>query len=735
MELPVQVEKGNILQFYWTADGSTLASESRLSWSRLTGQQEELERPWGWLMAVYVENHEQIQRVWREAVSSATMFTIRYRLQTLEKLKQDVIMRCVPLLREEEQLEGWVSWIWIEDLAFQRQLEQERAALLSREQIKITQAALQQSQQEAAALGSTLHAVFCTAMDGIIIYDAEGKVLQINEAACLLLEFGAKEQCLGKPFVELAREHKFYRVHDDTVQRISMKQIPLIHMLKGKIGSTNRTLNRLVRLPSGRECYLDITLTPLFDQQGCLTSIVAILRDVTALCNQERRIRKAFHTLSHVMDAMIALPLRTNQHMTEESTATTTLMGVGQRLCEVLKQMLDCTAVSMVVVEGAEARMQLAGNSGGRQSIARQIQQDMQDATLFDYLDETSIEQLRTRRIVIRDLRTQPFVRRPSYGIRNFLLAPMLLEGQLIGIISIDRPHKQRYTREEIMLVKALAHMAALMLERVNLLHAWAQAHANELTLQETNHRFDAFLSLASHELRTPLTGIRGNIQLVLRRMQTLVGQEAQPHLTGSTQQRLRQPLQEAVQRAVVQDRMISDLLDVSRIRADRLEMSLCPANLRNIVHQAVQDIRYLATERKIKLYEPAEKMIAVTVDADRIGQVVNNYLTNALKYSAPDQPVEIRLTKENQVARVSVRDQGPGLTAQEQQEIWERFHRVKGIEVQYGAGGGLGLGLYLCHTIIERHEGQIGVHSCKGDGSTFWFTLPLACDHSSYLP
>lgn len=136
-----------------------------------------------------------------------------------------------------------------------------------------------------------------------------------------------------------------------------------------------------------------------------------------------------------------------------------------------------------------------------------------------------------------------------------------------------------------------------------------------------------------------------------------------------------------------------------------------------------------------------------VEVDADRIGQVLANYLTNALKYSPPERPVDVSVAVEvtpgregrsggerERWARVAVRDRGPGLPAAERGRVWELFHRASGIEVQDRAdggsqgvaGGSLGLGLYISKAIVEAHGGQVGVESAPGRGSTFWFTLPL---------
>ncbi len=151
------------------------------------------------------------------------------------------------------------------------------------------------------------------------------------------------------------------------------------------------------------------------------------------------------------------------------------------------------------------------------------------------------------------------------------------------------------------------------------------------------------------------------------------------------------------------------------------------------MVREVVEEVRQVYPEHQVLLMFPEDLRVPVLADALRLGQVVTNYLTNALKYSAADRAVTVDLTVDlaaddhGHEARVAVRDAGPGIPAKEQERIWERYQRVQGIEVQSGTGVGLGLGLPISRAIIEQHQGQVGVQSAPGQGSTFWFSLPLA--------
>ncbi|MDQ6661719.1 MAG: PAS domain-containing sensor histidine kinase [Chloroflexota bacterium] len=243
---------------------------------------------------------------------------------------------------------------------------------------------------------------------------------------------------------------------------------------------------------------------------------------------------------------------------------------------------------------------------------------------------------------------------------------------------------------------------------------------------KELEKRKDEFISLTSHELRTPITAIKGNLQLAERRLKKLLRQEDIPVEISKEVHAVSQMLSRALRQVEVQNRLINDLLDVSRIASNKLELSPELCDLETIVRETVEDQRASTPTRSFILELPGEPVLSI-VDGGRIGQVLNNYLTNANKYSASTQPIAVGLQVEEHYAKVWVQDKGPGLSPEAQKHIWERFYQAPGIMVQSGSGVGLGLGLHICQTLIKHHGGNVGVESTPGKGSTFWFTLPLA--------
>jgi signal transduction histidine kinase len=251
--------------------------------------------------------------------------------------------------------------------------------------------------------------------------------------------------------------------------------------------------------------------------------------------------------------------------------------------------------------------------------------------------------------------------------------------------------------------------------------------HAVEVTEQvRARQRMQTFLGIASHELKNPLTSIRGNIQFARRRVEAVLREQAGSEGGRATALASVPLLLERAERQLAfENRLVNDLIDTSRIQAGKLELRLAPADLNAIVREAVEEQRQLVPSRTIELHEADLSSLLVLVDAERIGQVVSNYLSNALKYSAAERAVTVGVAATATEVRVAVRDRGVGLSEEEQVRVWERFYRAPGVQVQSGSETGLGLGLYICQTIIAEHGGRVGVESAKGQGATFWFTLP----------
>ncbi|WP_307811823.1 HAMP domain-containing sensor histidine kinase [Ktedonobacter robiniae] len=235
------------------------------------------------------------------------------------------------------------------------------------------------------------------------------------------------------------------------------------------------------------------------------------------------------------------------------------------------------------------------------------------------------------------------------------------------------------------------------------------------------------FLTLATHELRTPLTRVLGNLQLAQRRLQTYKGQFAPP----SAQIReplahVQQPLAAASQSAQLQQRIINDLIDDARIQTHMLTLSLNPEDLGTLLREVVAGQQQAAPEHTIVLdAPPLEQGVPILADAERIKHVLTTYLTNALTYAPPGQPMVVQLRITEALARVSVHNEGSGIAREELDHIWERFYRAKGSAVQHELDLSFGLALYLCRVFIEQHQGSVGVESAPGQGATFCFTLP----------
>jgi len=572
------------------------------------------------------------------------------------------------------------------------------------------------SAREAMARANELEAVFAAITDGVYVNDARGDLLRTNPAGETLAPFG---QRVASPRPATATELAALELCDERGLPLAPEHWPLARLLRGEVLTGVSAVDLHIRTVDGHERDISVSGAPVRDVTGRLVRVVTIVRDMTERRRLERRTHEALDALLAMAETLVQTD---DDDGAGDGTAARSTTLMAQRLAALTRSVLDCRRVSITAHDDASGVSRPLAVVGVTADEERSWRSGRPGVALRDYLDAPGAERLRSEGILILD--AAPPDHPLPYGVRSPLLALMRVGSRLVGVLSLDYGEVTHvYTPDDIALARAVARLGALVIERERLLGEREEARASARALREANRRMDEFLSIAGHELRTPLTSIGGNTQLLQRRLRRLAADGAlAPHLG---------PLEDVLQRIGHQNRrmnrLVGDLLDMSRIGSNHLEVRLEQCDLAALVRESVEEQRRAWTGRTITVELP-DGPILVRGDADRIAQVVTNYVTNALKYSAEDRPVAVRVDATRVTgadARVSVRDQGPGLSPAQQEHIWERFHRVPSVEVQSGSGVGLGLGLYISRSLVQRQDGQVGVDSAPGAGSTFWFTLP----------
>ena len=226
---------------------------------------------------------------------------------------------------------------------------------------------------------------------------------------------------------------------------------------------------------------------------------------------------------------------------------------------------------------------------------------------------------------------------------------------------------------------------------------------------KEAERKKDEFISIASHELKTPMTSIKGYIQLLER---SLDKEDLE-----TTRVRLHK-VQNQVEKLNL---LVADLLDISKIESGKLKFNKKYFSFDKILDHIVEIMEQ--ANPQVKFIKKGQINTEIFGDEMRIEQVIINFITNAIKY-APDSD-EVHITSELRGDEIyfSVKDFGIGMAKEHQQQIFDKFYRVEETSERFQ---GLGIGLYICQEIIERHEGKIGVNSEPDEGSEFYFTIPL---------
>jgi len=314
-----------------------------------------------------------------------------------------------------------------------------------------------------------------------------------------------------------------------------------------------------------------------------------------------------------------------------------------------------------------------------------------------DILDEREYDVTRIRAIFER------------LGYRSVLAVPLLLEQRIMGGLVVWRQEPGSFATDVVNLLQTFATHSALAIQNARL---FRDIEEKGRQLEIASKHKSQFLANMSHELRTPLNAILGYTKLIINK------------IYGEVPLKITEVLERVEQSGHHLLALINDVLDVSKIEAGQLVLSLGEYSMKEVIHTVVTAVEALAAEKRLSLkVMTSPDLPRGKGDERRLTQAVLNLVSNAIKFTDVGE-VRVQATAPDGSFVVSVSDTGPGISPADQQRIFEEFQQVDSSSTR--KKGGTGLGLSIAKRIIELHGGRMWVESTPGEGSTFSFTLPI---------
>ena len=520
---------------------------------------------------------------------------------------------------------------------------------------------------------SMLAAIIDSSEDAIISKSLDGIITSWNKAAERLFGYTADE-ATGKHISILIPE-----------ARLAEEQMIISSLRAGKRVEHYETI-RLTK--TGKEVHISLTVSPIKNTKGIVIGASKIARDITKQKEAEASINKYTRQLELInsIGKIIAAELNIHVILQKVTDVTTNLSGAAFGAFFYNKVDAKGEAYTLYTLSGApkEAFEQFGSP---------------RNTEVFD--------------ITFRGegvLRSDDITKDPRYGknaphkgmpeghlpVVSYLAVPVISgTGVVIGGLFFGHPKAGMFKEEHENLVVAIASQAGIALDNAKLYE----------NIHELNAKKDEFISFASHELKTPLTTISGYLQLA----------EKSPELAHGFLPKISKQVNRL-------SAIIGDLLDISKIQAGKLDLNFTRTDLLTVLKESVETVKQVAPEHDIEMEIPAGN-IMVTIDSQKMNQVLINVLTNAVKYSSPHSKILVTVILLGNQVRISTQDWGIGISPKFLDKIFSRFYRVA---KSSSKAEGLGLGLYISKEIVEGHHGRIWVESEEGKGSVFHIDFPI---------
>ena len=467
------------------------------------------------------------------------------------------------------------------------------------------------------------------------------------------------------------------------------------------------TVEHLYLHKNGSPLWLESTITNRLHNPA-IRAYVANFRDITV----RRQASEHEHLLNAASDVLVAsidhqISLQEIAQLIVPALADYCRIAIVDetyQIKDIVAHHIDPTKIALV---GAlyEQYKDMASSTHGIQKLLETGQPE-----LIPIVSERVLDAVRDNPELIAITR--------SLDLTSYMGVPLIARNKIIGAITFSSSQPtRRYSEADLRFAQELARRIALTLDN-SYLYQKAQEEIQERTkveaaLRESEQRKDEFIGMTSHELKTPVTSLKGFTNVLQRRL---------------SKQNDGQSLHYLARMDVQLDklsRLISDLLDVSRVQTGKLDLQREAFDLDALLHETVETLQAATATHQLLI--EGSTGARILGDKDRLAQVFINLITNAVKYSPRAHTVIVRLSREQGQVIVSVQDFGIGIAATHQQHIFERFYQVTDREEKTYPG--LGIGLYISQEIVERHRGRIWLESSKGAGTTFFVSLPLGED------
>jgi len=517
-----------------------------------------------------------------------------------------------------------------------------------------------------------LSAIVESSDDAIVSKNLQGIITSWNKGAQKIFGY-TEEEIIGRPINTLI---------PDSLQE---EEEAIIATIKAGKGINHYQTRRISK--TGKEIHVSLTISPVKDARGNIIGASKIARDISEQLEREASLRHTASTLRilNSIGKAISEKLDVQDILQKVTDATTQISGAAFG-----------AFFYNTVNEDGEAFM-LFTLSGAPREAFEKLGMPRNTAIFHPTFSGEGIVRSDDVRKDERYGKNKPHLGMPQghLPVVSYLAVPVIaLGGEVIGGLFFGHPQPGMFRQEHEDLVAGIASQAAVALDNSRLFEE----------VKALNAKKDEFIALAGHELKTPMTSLKSYLQIMER-------------------EQLQGMHQKFVEKSLVQvnklNLLVSQLLDISKIEAGKLELEFHVFDLRELVSDVADTFRYHTPGHEIVVTDDAT-ISMVRADRQRIEQVVVNLLGNAIKYSPGAGKVYIHTSHADGMVHVSIKDEGIGIDEVQQQNLFSKFYRA----VNHPNISGLGIGLYLSKEIIERHNGHISVKSEINKGSEFLFSL-----------